>query len=473
MLSLRAQVQIVNFIQLLTQGEEQIERARQHLAQLPTFEPYQAFKLLDRTSAGRINPTDLVHFLCSHSCQVTPPESDLIIKELVSADALGMCYGDFIGAILPWNNPALRQLAIQSKGNDRVGQDVEYGLCLFFEKVLDLTLRSKRSMEQMNENPDFSLQNWFKSMDLDGDGVVEVGDVKQFRARVGVSLRESDIRTAYQWLDKDRDGVLTLVDLQRAFKCDIPPVNRPGSALLDSRPISPLRSISPLKATSHLTTSPKPSTRRKDLLPTPSQSAETVSKSDFFKSPKRENDSVTRVVITYFKAVLTLDRDQRLLKSSCYPGDVSRLIVRPGKGVISPKDLEKVSLGLGLHITRGEWKELVERFDQDRDGCLDEGELERMILGESERSSGSAFGSMEGLLANVFSGLVEVERLRRRVFGAKMCDLYSSFQSLDSDQDGFVTRRDILGHGEGGLRVSFFDFLSDLTPCPLFRPVLL
>jgi hypothetical protein len=110
---------------------------------------------------------------------------------------------------------------------------------------------------------------------------------------------------------------------------------------------------------------------------------------------------------------------------------------------------------------------------------MEERELCKLLLGQRDRFSRQpAFGSLEGLLANVICGLLEVEKSRKRVFGAKLSDLYAVFSALDSDHDGFVTRRDLnehlhLSNGETGPKVSFFDFLSDLTPAPLFRPVLL
>lgn len=485
MLSLRAQVQAVNFLQLLTQGEEQIERARQHLAQLTSFEPYQAFRRLDRSGAGRISPTDLVHFMRSRNCQVSVQEAEQLTKELSPSDPLGICYGDFIGAVLPWNNASLRKLAIEGKGLEGIGQDVEYGLCLFFEKELDLVLRSQRSIEQMTENPDFSVPNWFQAMDLDGDGLVDVSDVKQFGARVGVSLRDTDIRTAFQWLDKDRDGALTLTDLQRTFKHDSTLSTRPGSALLDSQS-SPLRSVSPLKSSSPLRSasplrSVSPSVLRKDRSPqpstrlaTPSQSAETVSNSHFFRGSRKEDDSATRAVRAYFKSVLALEKDQSQLQSSCRPSDLLRLLGRPGKALLSAKDLESACRGLGLHLSVGECRDLVERVDEDGDGCMNESELCKLLLGPRERFARQAFGSLEGLLANVICGLLDVEKARKRVFGAKLSDLYAVFSALDSNHDGFVTRRDLDEQlSEAGPKVSFFDFLSDLTPAPLFRPVLL
>ena len=483
MLSLRAQVQAVNFLQLLTQGGEQVERARQHLAQLTSFEPYQAFRRLDRSGAGRISPTDLVHFMRARNCQVSMQEAEQLIKELSPSDPLGICYGDFIGAVLSWNNASLRKLAIEGKGLEGVGQDVEYGLCLFFEKELDLVLRSQRSVEQMTENPDFSVQNWFQAMDLDGDGLVDVSDVKQFAGRVGVSLRDSDIRTAFQWLDKDRDGALTLTDLQRTFKHDSVLSTRPGLDFQSSpiRSVSPLKSSSPLRSASPLR-SVSPSLLRKDRSPqpsarlaTPSQSAETVSNSHFFRGSRREDDSATQAVRAYFKCVLALEKDQRQLQACCHPSDLLRLLGRPGKVLLSAKDLESACRGLGLHLSLGECRDLVERVDEDRDSCMNESELCKLLLGPRERfTRQSAFGSLEALLANVICGLLEVEKARKRVFGAKLSDLYAVFSAMDTDHDGFVTRRDLNEQmSEAGPKVSFFDFLSDLTPAPLFRPVLL
>lgn len=491
MLSLRTQVQAVNFLQILIQGEDQVERARQHLAKLPTFEPYQAFRQLDQSASGRLSPADLQAFMSRYNCLISTSDSFLLATSL-SPDAASVNYNDFLAAVLPWTNDYLRRLAIDQKPQAPLAKDAEYAVCLVLEKELDIAQRAVDGSRQLQTNADFTVLDWFRSMDLDADGAVTEGDLKQFCARVGVYVREVDVRTAFQRLDKDRDGVLTLCDLQKSFTPLSESVSRSGSALLDTRAISPLRSSarsgSPLLLSARRSehrerdTSPRPIRKQRFEQPTPSQSAETIAKSDFFtgKPGSEDLEVVTRAVLTYFRALLTLNSDQAALKSMYFGrfGAIWDLFASSASQVSIP-DFEKACRRLGVRVTLDEVSALFERFDEDRDERLSEKDLRLMLFGgldtpRREEGNGTAGDS---LLEKVVCGLIDVEKARKRVFSAKLSDLYSAFRTLDTDQDGFLTRRDVqprvLDSRDHREKFSFFDFLADITPSPLFRPVLL
>lgn len=47
----------------IAKGEKSIERQRQRLASNRAFEPFAAFKRIDRHEMGSISPVELLHFL--------------------------------------------------------------------------------------------------------------------------------------------------------------------------------------------------------------------------------------------------------------------------------------------------------------------------------------------------------------------------------------------------------------------------
>jgi len=63
MVSVQTQYRLADLFKAIAEGEKQVEIIRQVLAEKSAFEPYAAFKRIDRSSNGYITTYELIDYL--------------------------------------------------------------------------------------------------------------------------------------------------------------------------------------------------------------------------------------------------------------------------------------------------------------------------------------------------------------------------------------------------------------------------
>ena len=111
MISYETKKKLADFLLASSDGERQIEIVRQILAEQKDFEPYAAFRRLDRLRKAALSSADLVNFLADNSVYYTERQLRPVVRHY-DQDGDGMLsYNEFLRLVLPQDNPTLRTLA--------------------------------------------------------------------------------------------------------------------------------------------------------------------------------------------------------------------------------------------------------------------------------------------------------------------------------------------------------------------------
>lgn len=89
-----------------------IEKMRQILAAIRDFEPYAAFKRIDRNNTGYIGTKEICQFERENGYREVSPEDFIFMVTYFDLDGDGkLNYHDFLQILLPCDNPYLRSAA--------------------------------------------------------------------------------------------------------------------------------------------------------------------------------------------------------------------------------------------------------------------------------------------------------------------------------------------------------------------------
>lgn len=130
------------FIQLLldvADGERQIEILRQVLCEQEDFEPYAAFKRIDRSFSGLIGTSEITLFLADNEVFRSEDECYAFVRRYDIDRDNRLNYTEFLHAVLPVNNSGLRTTVTQRpnyevKASDFLSYQVEYALTKMIDK---------------------------------------------------------------------------------------------------------------------------------------------------------------------------------------------------------------------------------------------------------------------------------------------------------------------------------------------------
>lgn len=126
----------------LKAGEQQVEFARQMLAQLPEFEPHAAFQRFDSDGDGAISSVDILKFLRANKVDEANEADCYGIVRYYSTTSLGVLhFNDFLQILMPIDNPNLRSdVAMRPNfsvpAGEQLGGRVETALTQLFEKEI-------------------------------------------------------------------------------------------------------------------------------------------------------------------------------------------------------------------------------------------------------------------------------------------------------------------------------------------------
>jgi len=224
--------------ELLTQiglQEKQLEVVRQVLCEQPEFEPYAAYRRIDRTRKGFITSTDIHEFLFSNDFHFTEEECCFYINHYDRDGDKKLVYSEFLPSLLPFDNPDLRTMVTQRKvldikHNEFLPYEVEYALArvvaqeIFYYKELD-GLKNQLASEY-----DFTFFDAFATIDIYETGFIDYNLLKNFLKTAGTFPKEEHIIEILRRMDKDDDGRIKYEEFVEAIQAVAPGLGRSGTS---------------------------------------------------------------------------------------------------------------------------------------------------------------------------------------------------------------------------------------------------
>lgn len=139
MMSYSTRHKLAQFLLELNEGERQIEIIRQILCEQEQFEPYAAFKRIDRLERGYLTARDLVHFLEDNKILHNEKNCSLFIQRYDQDGDGRLVYSEFLTAVITLDNQILRTVATQRpnyevRPDEYLAYDVEYALTKLIDR---------------------------------------------------------------------------------------------------------------------------------------------------------------------------------------------------------------------------------------------------------------------------------------------------------------------------------------------------
>jgi len=194
----------------ISEADRAVELSRQVLAEQIDFEPYSAFKRLDRDAKGYLIAQDLVDFMRDNNYACTQHEGYLLLRVYDQNGNGRISYNEFMEAILPHESSALRNIAIQRQTyyvgpQDFLVYDVEFALCRIFEKELDQFQAVETVKRDLADRYDFYFHAAYRLVEQDSYGIGSVA-LGEFLNKNGFILSDGDIDSIIRRFDSTGDA---------------------------------------------------------------------------------------------------------------------------------------------------------------------------------------------------------------------------------------------------------------------------
>jgi len=222
MIGLQTELKLAQLLKNIADGEKEIEVVRQVLAEQPDFEPYTAFKRIDRDGSGYISTWELHNFLRDNDLHVLEKDIHNLYKVFDLNQDGRITYTEFLNIVLPKTSPSLRQLATSRQSYyvaryETLPYEVEWALARVFDKEINYFRKVELLKEDLALRYDFNLLEAFKLIDEDRTGNVDLDSIYLFLKRNKIIVSESDILSLLRRCDKDGDGKLSYAEFVDAI----------------------------------------------------------------------------------------------------------------------------------------------------------------------------------------------------------------------------------------------------------------
>ena len=142
MLGQSTRYKIYLLLQAISENEEIVEEQRQQLAKQHGFEPWAAFKRIDRLGLGKISAYDIKQFLEDNMVDYIAEAECFHMFNFFDKNKDGFLdFTDFLTLVLPSNDVALRAKVSQRQNysiapGEKLQNNVEFELSRLFEKEI-------------------------------------------------------------------------------------------------------------------------------------------------------------------------------------------------------------------------------------------------------------------------------------------------------------------------------------------------
>jgi Ca2+-binding EF-hand superfamily protein len=211
--------------------EKQLEVLRQILCEQPEFEPYAAFRRIDRMRRGFITNIDIMEFLAQNNFKHAESECNYFIEHYDRDRDGHLIYAEFLPSMLPLDNPELRTIATQRKVYDvaydeYLVYDVEYALARLISREIVSYIELDDLKIELANQYDFSFLDAFASIDVYETKFIDFTSLRNFFRAQGKLAKDDDIVCILRRIDRDDDGRITYEDFVEAVRPQKPTMKK-------------------------------------------------------------------------------------------------------------------------------------------------------------------------------------------------------------------------------------------------------
>jgi len=211
MLSLETRNRLADLLLTISDGERQIEIVRQILCEQIDFEPYAAFRRIDRHRKSTINALDILAFLSDNKVHYAESDCRGFIKKYDIDGDGSLNFNEFLFAVLPMDNPTLRTVATQRPNYDvaedqLLSYDVEYSLAKVIDREIAFYAHVDHAKVGLHNCYDYNYFDAFSCIDRFSTGVIDYNNLDEFFRRQGIYPNEDEIIAILRRLDRNEDG---------------------------------------------------------------------------------------------------------------------------------------------------------------------------------------------------------------------------------------------------------------------------
>ena len=513
-LSVETERRLVEFIYSIAEGEKEVEQARISLSENRDFEPFSAFRSLDKLGAGFISYLDLREFLDRNRIQNNNQEILALIKEY-DADSDGrLVLEEFQQLTLPSTSMVLRDLAISRVPTPRLSLDVEFLLARLLDKELSLQRRLELSRRDLALRYDFTTVATFAVLDYPSTSFISRDKLYDFLRRNGKIVYEDHIDAILRRMDVDGDERLNYSEFSDYIRTKEPVLS--SSPRRSPSRGSPVRHSSPLRRSEnspsrngnsfHNESSMRSSFNRSS----PIQN-ETSMRSSFNRSSPLTAGEESELVNIFFQQI-NLERDlngakkEVALCSDFNLLDCFQMFDLNDLGYVSEYDLQDGLYDLGLRPLPDDLTLLLKHYSAFDNRRLTYSEFSKLFTPKEHEyyrmmSNRAAYNVPRHERKRVF-GVDTIykltktlrlhletenvaESLRHRLARRPSFSMREAFQAVDRDRNGYITYNEFQAlleqHGifasvkdveslldrydkDKDGRVSYSEFLDEVTP---------
>jgi len=495
MLSLELQSRLAHLLLQVADLERQVEITRQVLCELIDFEPYSAFRTIDRFSTGALTSRDIEEFLLSQGIPCSAFESSSLVKQYDSNSDGRLSLPEFHNLVLPAANAARRDIVLTRTPLSTATAEVRYAMGRLMEREVIYQREVSQCRRELAGQRDFNPMEAFKAVNYREKVGIDKEMLRTFLLRCGHNPLEDDLHAIIRRLDTDGDEKLSYLEFLDSISA------RDQSSGLGISPLPQFRS--PNRRSTPLRSSPSPSKHSQPRTFSPLKAASSLRRSSplpnsSFKTPEKrkfEGSSLanrssagrsfprsTKVsfsplpaqeeteLVNTLKQQMDMLRDLEDAKSGLVDLqdfnliDGFRVLDVENKGFVACMELEEGLRVLGVRPLGDECYLLIRSYSKLSDSRLRFSDFSSMLtpkdahlasaLSQREpyrstlRDPRDAFSS-ETLqrFAQVLRLLLDCEslseRLRQRLSRRPEFSSYDAFQAIDRDRNGFITLEEL------------------------------
>ncbi|OMJ66559.1 hypothetical protein SteCoe_36556 [Stentor coeruleus] len=496
-LSLETERRLSDFIFSICEGEKEVEQARINLSENRDFDPYSAFREIDRLGLGSISYLNIRDFLDKNRVSCTNQEIISMIKQYDSDSDTKLVLSEFHQLVLPSTSIVLRDLALQRGPYPRVTLDVEFLLARLLEKELSLQRRLELSRRDLALRPDFSVVSGFSQIDYPSTSFLTRDKLNDFLRRNGKIAFIEDLDALLRRVDVDGDERLSFSEFSDFLRTSEPVFSSPRKSPERS---SPQRSSSPLRRTG------SPNRTSSSFV-----ANESSIRSSYIRSSPLTVSEESEVASVFLQQI-NLERDLNSAKkdvalcSDFNLLDVFQMFDINDAGYVGEFDLEDTLIFLGIRPSREEVNLLYKHYSVLNNRRLTYSEFSKLFTPKELEysrilSNRTAYNVSRVERRRVFCSdttykLTRVlrlhldsenvaESLRHRLARRPSFSMHEAFQAIDQDRNGYITFGEFQSlldqHGifatakdveslmdrydkDKDGRVSYSEFLDEVTP---------
>ena len=289
---------------------------------------------------------------------MTDEEADQLLRTWDSSGDGSVSYGDFIEAVLPVNDRALKAVVtgrVYDKSKS-VDFEVEHLLSRLIDREL-ATIKKVQSLSTQLNSGQFNIYDAFH--EINAQGIVNAIDIRRFLRRVTLAFSEEDISALMRRIDKNRDGKVSYMEF--------------SAAVLPSRSLFVNSSIQPLSYDKAPPVRPTPTYNPQLERPStpPSKAPGSPNK---FSSPRKQA-AYDRIVsqfneqIRLFKVLEGARQGLALCPDFSLKSGYSKLDIK-GKGYASVNDFETFFRENNISVSAQQMYLIFRHYNNDSSGRI-------------------------------------------------------------------------------------------------------